>query len=740
MNFNERPKRALIAYCVLADRLRTPGVGILKALMPFVAEACREYAGEMFDAEKFSNAVSARFGIRIPRLAALGLTDQLTQEGLLTVVSGYATSVTHRYAQNVSNLEIAETSPITEAEIDAVLANFVSHCRTDEKLANQTEIFLHEAFLDRLLNIDSMRILGRKEASVAIKKNVNTLSLKTDDHPAQLPDRVELHLDFVVSQFLLDLRSTNEAGFERVSDIAFANMAAEAVACFRDPPAKDSPIVDLTVYLDSPLLLDALGVNSEYAQYGCELIEMIKESGATPAVFDHCVDEAESVIHARLSSLRSGINKVANRISVNGSADLLSVLVGNVAIRAEARLGIAVHRDPEAHLHRRNPETVGTIETNMNDRMKNWLSSEAKEYDRKSVWSMLAIRDTSQPKMRICESVSLLLSRNTILVEIANSAWRTWLKGSNKHSRHHIENWTPVSMSDKQFAGYLWMRSGDTGESISRSRLLAHCSAAVRPRADIKAKTYNLLVELNGQGAADDFAALMEDREAAKALMRTTRGDPEDVTSERLPYILDRVMMEAGEHAAAKVRAEGKKQLDEALESHELEITRIHLESAKAQKIQEDQAQSAKNDLIQQKLETDNLCLQNEKLKKAAEEVLVRDRQLHFEILSQGLMAGNKWYKKGRLICAGLFGLLTILVGYISNSSPLVSWLFGGVLSCFGFWFMPTMLNRPLNFLALKRLTRVVNMRDPKLTIPNPPPNFELGSWPALLAIKLPTQ
>ena len=71
-----KPKRALIAYCVLADRLRTPGMGIVQAMTPFLAEACHQFAGELFDASKFSNAVAQRYGITIPRLAALGLRQR----------------------------------------------------------------------------------------------------------------------------------------------------------------------------------------------------------------------------------------------------------------------------------------------------------------------------------------------------------------------------------------------------------------------------------------------------------------------------------------------------------------------------------------------------------------------------------------------------------------------------------------------------------------------------------------
>ena len=537
MKLNAKPKRTLTAYCVLAERLRTPGMHVMQALSPFLAEACHQFAGDLFDALKFSNAVANRYGIRIPRLAALGLAEQLEHEGVLTIVSRHANATVYRYASAPVLVDSA-SSPITEAEVEEVLKSFVDYCRSDTHLDSRDELYLQEAFLDRLLNVDSMRILGRREASIAVKKSANTMVLKPSNEYEQ-QDSEELHLDYLVSQFLLDLRNKNPDAFEQVSNVAFANMAAEAIACFREPLAVGCSLNGLTVYIDTPLLLDMLGVNTEYTDYGKELLEAIRASGAEAAVFDHCVSEAEAAVHAQLSYLRSGVNQLSTGWGTTATPDLLAALVGNIGERTEKRLGIAVHRDPETNLLRRSQATVGDIEAEMVRRMQNWRKAEAKDYDRKSVWAMLTLRDSSVLRTRICDSQWLLLTRNTALVGIANDAWVAWLHGSTKHSKSSIERWAPVAMSDKQFAGYLWARTGGSDGAISQARLLAHCSSAVRPRADVKARAYNLMLELSGREEADDLAALLEDREGASALMRATKGDPEDVTSKRLPFILE---------------------------------------------------------------------------------------------------------------------------------------------------------------------------------------------------------
>ena len=732
MTPSAKPKRALIAYCVLAERLRTPGMGLMQALTPFFAEACQQFSGELFDASKFSDAVAVRYGIRIPRLAALGLAELLAQEGLLIVVSGHATSTVYRYAKAPEILETASASPVTEAEIDAVVQSFLEHCRRDKSLAARDESSLQAAFLDRLLNVDSMRLLGRREVSITAKKTVDTLTLNKSSTRSEQPDSGELHLDFLVSQFLLDLRDNNAVAFERVSNIAFANMAAEAIACFRDPPTTGSSLGGLTIYLDSPLLLDMLGVNTEYADYGRELLDAINMSGAKAAVFDHCVAEADAAIHAQLAYMRSGINQVSSHWGTSAKPSLLAALVGNVGDRAEQRLGIAVHRDPEINLHRRSQATVGDIEAEMVRRMQAWGNVDAKAYDRKSVWAMLATRDTTDSCPRICDSKWLLLTRNTPLVRIANDSWVTWLKGSTKHSSMHIERWAPVAMSDKQFAGYLWARTGGSDSSISRARLLAHCSAAVRPRADVKARAYNLVLELSGRQEADDIAALLEDREGARALMRATRGDPEDVTRERIPFILEQVKLAAGEFAAATVRAESERRLEEIHAAHGNEIERVRKEAEAAHAVLDVQARLAHLALVQQQQDHQALAAQNDALRQALTAKADAEAARKSRILQAGLAAGVTVYRRCRWAAAVLFGVASGLIALLSTIEPVLAACLTVLLGAVGFWFVPDLLDKPLNWCAMRRLQSVVAAKDGTLEIPAQSPNFRSGAWSAI--------
>ena len=720
-----KPRRTLIAYCALADRLQHSGLGIAQAITPFLAEACQEFAGEFFDAAKFCAAVAQRYGIAIPRLAALGLTEQLAAEGVLETVSGYSTTTVYRYAPAKATTEAVLASPITENEVAAVLQAFVDLCRADGRFQNKDQAWLEGALLDRLLNVDSMRLLTRREASISAKRSADTLVLKNQEPATDPATQEELHLDYLVSQFLLDLRDNNPQGFERVSNVAFANMAAEAIACFREPTSDGKPLDSLTVYLDSPLLLDMLGVNAEYEAYGKELLEAIHQSGARPAVFDHCVVEAETAVKARLEYLRSGINQVASSWGTTATPSILSALTGHVAERAEQRLKISVHRDPDGSLHRRAQATVGDIESHMNSRMSAWRNEDAKAHDRKSVWAMISMRDTGDVCTRLCDAKTLLLTRNTALVGIANESWRMWLKGVSPHPAAKIERWTPVAVSDKQFAGYLWLRRGGGDGSISRARLLAHCSAAVRPRPDIKARAYNLMLELSGKDAADDIAALLEDREGASALMRATLGDPEDVTKDRWPFLLERVKLAAGEFAARVERERAAAQIAAVTAGHAAVVERLSAAMVEANEAHARDASELRQHIDSQRLATEALIISKGQLERTVGDLIEAEERRKAQVVAEGIAAAKRVYRRLRLEIAGLFAALTLLGASLAESAPVLSVTLSIGLGVFGFWFIPDTLRAPLFRHAKNHMRSVMARRDASIPVPDEIPELK---------------
>ena len=81
--------------------------------------------------------------------------------------------------------------------------------------------------------------------------------------------------------------------------------------------------------------------------------------------------------------------------------------------------------------------------------------------------------------------------------------------------------------------------------------------------------------------------------------MRATKGDPEDVTQERMPFILEQVKLAAGEFAAAKVRAESEQREADIRRAHDEEIDRLRSEVAARQAVVDDQSRETQFKLLQ---------------------------------------------------------------------------------------------------------------------------------------------
>lgn len=717
MTLEQKPKRTLIAYCALADRLKKENAGLMEALVPFFAPVCKELAGEMFDASKLSAKIEQRYGLLIPRLAILGLAEQLERDGLLKSSQGGTQSLVYQYVEE-NHFQSEEVPALTELEIDQILDDFVKECRADEVLENLDDDALHNGFLDRLLHIDSMRLLSRKETKDSPRRTADTLTLKKPLQVLDGTEQRELHLDFHVAQFLLDLKHLQPEKFNRVSDIAFANMAAEAISCFSEPVADDAgTLQDFFVYLDSPLLLDILGVNSEYYDYGKELLELIKLSGATPAVFDDVIDEVESVISARIASARSGYVSSNRRWGI-AEPHLLNALRNNVSAEASMR-GIITKPDPTLSLNHGAGNAVGSVQVEMDNLMKGWGNQEARTHDENSIWAMLRIRNIQKLQTKIREGGAIFVARNTLLVRIANTVWRTWLVERGRHSKGTAGRWAPIALSDKQLAGYLWLRNSSSGNrTMSRARLLAHCSAAIRPRPDVKARAYDLVLRLQGKEEADTLAALMEDRDGERALIRATRADPEDVTPERLPYIFDQVKLAAGDFAAQAAREEGRLEIEKREAEFQAEVAK----SNEAVSMAEQEVEAHKMQLAQVTLQ---LNVMKEKQAEESKTKQVADNA-HF---SEAFEMSRKRLKHIRFGITVLYALALYYIPLLSSS-----WFQSAAqisVALIGFWFIPqVLLDVPLNKYILSFMRKELRRRgvEAMLTLTEKP-DFKKKSW-----------
>ena len=681
-----QPSRALIAYAVLAERIIS-GSDLVQSLMPFFKPIAASFAGDLFDVEKFCQEVRLRYGLDVPKLAALGWCDRLAKEKLLEEHSKTTQGVIYRYPSSLNAAYVEESDALTEGQVLSILARFRGYARATlpNELSTVSDGDLDEAFYSRLMNIDSMRILTRKESKSDVKATPKTLSIKSPS--VSVREQLEMHIDFLVAEYLVDLKHKSDPTLQTISAIAFANMAAEAIATFREPISGETQDLSrVRIYLDTPLALDLFELNDGFESYSQELWGLIQGSDASVAVFDHTVEEIQSVIFARLSSLRSGSIPFRTHLNDGFLVNRLAVLNGNVATKLE-EMGIAIDRDPEISLLRISQSALGTIQTDLDRKMGGWRS-EARHYDEKSVFSIISQRNGGGAESNFVKCGAVLLTRNTPLTYIGNAAWRQWLTEAGRESRSKIDRAAPIVISDKQFAGLIWMLKGGAAASLSHERIVAHCSSAIRPRSDVIAKVCNLIIEAHGRDKGEEFAALLTNRRAEQALMHAATGDPEVITNKYLPEIIERVTLAAGEAAANAARAVAEVEKNKLKEDHAKEIDSrenlIRAAQGEAEQVKRD-LQSAN---LQAEMERKNLMRSNISLKistKEAEKLALLER---LSFLQTALSKGGFGYRFAR------HSLFTCYMGLVALGATLTDWpLLGGFLvlatGAVGFWYAP---------------------------------------------------
>jgi hypothetical protein len=237
------------------------------------------------------------------------------------------------------------------------------------------------------------------------------------------------------------------------------------------------------------------------------------------------------------------------------------------------------------------------------------------------------------------------------------------------------------------------------------------------------------VLDLNGRKEADDVAALLEDREGARALMRVTRGDPEDVTKERLPYILEQVKLAAGEFAAGVVRAESEKALEAARTAHAEEIEKVRHGTQAIQDAKEAEVQAARLKLVQAEQDRQTQAGQNAALQQSLAATARAETTRLEGVLDAAFLAGAALYSTLRWSLAVGFGLLSGLTAWLSSYQPTLAIGASFLLGAVGFWFVPEFLERPLHAAAMRRLRAVVAMKDASALIPLARPDFRQPSW-----------
>lgn len=579
-------ERALIAYAVLKTQLDQSD--LYEGLMIFFRPIAAEKAGQLFVPVEFAEELGTRYGLRVPTLVVESLAERMVKSGLLQRRSQSDGVALYEYA----NSTLATTNNLSIPHVADLLNQFRQFARTQTaELAEVSDNLLDDALFDRLLRIESLEILSRRDGLESPKYTPNTLTLKSKIVNQSTGTPLERHLDYIVSSFILNLVKQDDEGFTLLSDIATANLAAETLLTYRDPPKRGETFEEIDVFLDAPLCLDILGVNPGREQYGSQFHQELKRSGCRVNVFLHSIIEIERILEARKQSYLSDV-KFFGTFIVDPPAvrDLVRALAGRAEDILREQFGFQII-DSAAAIPLGRRAAVGSVEENsIREQLGGWKNAEGREVDISTCCDLIRMRSGNEPETRILKAGSIFVTRNATLARAANATWKTWLKDKKRASTERLKNVAQLAILDKQLVGLIWITQGGQVGALGRAHLVANCAAAVATRKDVITRVYNTLITTS-ENSARIFSALINDHRAERALMNSTFGDPEVVTDEKAFSLLETVKRATAEEIELEKNAEI------AVIQNKLEQQRVSLEERIAQ------LEKSRDEALHQKLE-----------------------------------------------------------------------------------------------------------------------------------------
>lgn len=559
-----QPTRSLIAYAVFADRL-TKGGDLFQALCQFFTPICADLAGKPFVPKEFADEVGRRYCLQIPTIVVQSLAEKLEKEGLLAGAGP-------KHARIFTYRSDIASSQGNGREITEVLEEFRTYARGRISELGMSDDELDEEFFRRLIDVESLRVLAGKDRTLIPKQTRDTLqAVPAGGGQNELPSSRQ-KLAFVVAEFLLEAKARDREFFAKLEGIAFANLAAEALVTFTEPPGPKDSFANVVFYVDAPLVLDMLGVNPGLEEYGRELLQLLRATGAPVRMFTHSLLEAERVISARRASYLDSATSTKFSPDPAGVRELIIALDGQLDSFVADQLGIQVEDAPSPSAALRinfTPED----EAAMRKEMLAWGTQEAKDADVKSVMAMAQLRGAISPPARLVDTKQLMITRNSLLAHLGNYRWRDSLRQRNGELT--MKRAAPLLVSDRRIAGLVWITEGGYSNQIVRSRLVANCQAAIQPKRDVAVRAYNLLLDTSPE-QAKLFEAVIQDQRVQRALNEKTFGDYRVITPDNvLRFVDDLLQLEAKQVEESK-----NKEIQKLIEERAAEKERERIEKA----------------------------------------------------------------------------------------------------------------------------------------------------------------
>ena len=349
----------------------------------------------------------------------------------------------------------------------------------------------------------------------------------------------------LVSEYIRHIQENHPDRFESFLVLVQGHMLANALLC---PDLRTlKTYKGVTFYLDTPLLVQRLGIEGEARQLASqELIDLLIRLGGRVAAFSHSRDELDRVLRGAAENISSQnshskiVLEARRRGTTRSDLLLLAEDLDNRFIDMNIELKITPRYIEKFQID----EVV--FENVLEDEVS-YHNPRAKEYDVNSVRSIYVIRK-NKPAPSLEKARAILVTSNTAFAKAA------WEYGQRYESSKEVSS----VISDFSLANIAWLKTPMEATDIPTTQLLAFSYAALDPSPKLLGKYLAEIDRLDNEGRITerDHQLLRSSSRVYIELMNLTLGDDAYLTTETVFETLSRVSDEIKREELNKLSAE----------------------------------------------------------------------------------------------------------------------------------------------------------------------------------------
>ena len=500
----------LTSLAILRVNLEERRGDYLENLRPFILQTLFTHSPEPVTDTTVADHIQKDFGLVIPRRTVQRVLRRLAADAEVNLTEDLGKlHITGRLVDP----GILSNRQVVEQDIGLVLGDIRMYSQTTSK-----------------------PLSGDDEAVAAIAAFLSQFDitcLSAYERGTAIPDQsTNLREDIILtSDYVRNLQENNPDMFERFIVLVKGHMLANALMC---PDLEDTPMNydDVTFYLDTPLLVHWLGLESEQEREAArELVDMVRELGGNFSVFTHTLDELENVISAAADQITEGMpmSTIARESSRRATTAVeLKLMATQVETNLQEGEIVAELTPPYDAAFQVDEDELGRI---LEERV-GYRSDVSRSHDINSVRSVYAVR-------RDIPARSLETSKAVLVTSNGKFAEASWHYGRSHFSSRHV---SPV-IADFSLANMAWLKTPVEADSVPITQLLAFSYAALRPPEQLWRRYLAEIDKLQEEGViSEDEHALLRSYELANPeLMHLTLGEDAAFKQETVTQTVERV-------------------------------------------------------------------------------------------------------------------------------------------------------------------------------------------------------